>query len=497
MSQGTPLPATPVPTKPTTTMPTPTISVTKAPVQVATMRPGPTPSLTQPTYAPRLVQANLAPSASSSWWKGVFTQTNIWLFICFVIVYVLIFTLMKVLLGESFSNATASLVIDCLVIVVLAIWIVTYFTTNPQTATTIYDPLGNFMIWLRNFFDVPSNFLFLSLVMIFMYLMFFVLQIPMGEHKPYSIRFIEILMWVFYVTDIFAVIFMFLFGFSMTDLILNPMIDGWYSMAVGNMPQQATTVVSPDGAVLVQGGAGPSATAAQVQVQGQVQAPGQASVQGPGQCVPPAPTTLPPQCTDKTIPYIVRDASGNIMNNMRDLRNEVCLNIAKQNATPTPTPTASPFSPNEEVFNVANNLYTYEQAQELCSSYGARLATYDEVEAAYVDGGEWCSYGWSADQMALFPTQKDTWKRLQQTKNHKNDCGRPGINGGYMDNTELQFGVNCYGTKPTTGPYVSAAKPPGVAGFPEDEKSAVHQQLRNTPVLISQFNRDKWSEFQR
>ena len=28
-------------------------------------------------------------------------------------------------------------------------------------------------------------------------------------------------------------------------------------------------------------------------------------------------------------------------------------------------------------------------------------------------------------------------------------CGMPGINGGYFDNPELKFGVNCYGVKPS------------------------------------------------
>jgi hypothetical protein len=150
---------------------------------------------------------------------------------------------------------------------------------------------------------------------------------------------------------------------------------------------------------------------------------------------------------------------------------------------------------NQEVFNISNNLYTYQQAQDVCSSYGARLATYDEIEAAYVDGGEWCNYGWSANQMALFPTQKDTWNRLQRTQNHKNDCGRPGINGGYMENPEFQFGVNCYGTKPTPGPYVSVAKEPSDR-FPEEENRVAHQQILSTPIQVSQFNREKWSEYQ-
>lgn len=51
-----------------------------------------------------------------------------------------------------------------------------------------------------------------------------------------------------------------------------------------------------------------------------------------------------------------------------------------------------------EVFNISNNLYTYDDAQAICKSYDSRLATYNEVEDSYNDGGEWCNYGWSDAQ---------------------------------------------------------------------------------------------------
>ena len=60
--------------------------------------------------------------------------------------------------------------------------------------------------------------------------------------------------------------------------------------------------------------------------------------------------------------------------------------------------------------------------------------------------------------MILFPTQKKTWEKLQKidedrgcnsnAASHKNDCGRPGINGGYIANPYVKFGVNCFGKKP-------------------------------------------------
>jgi hypothetical protein len=121
--------------------------------------------------------------------------------------------------------------------------------------------------------------------------------------------------------------------------------------------------------------------------------------------------------------------------------------------------------PKSEVFNIANNKYTYEDAQAICKAYDSTLATYDQIENAYNNGAEWCNYGWSAGQMILFPTQKKTWEKLQKvdenrgcaavagqqtptTPSHKNDCGRPGINGGYIANPYVRFGVNCFGKKP-------------------------------------------------
>jgi hypothetical protein len=114
--------------------------------------------------------------------------------------------------------------------------------------------------------------------------------------------------------------------------------------------------------------------------------------------------------------------------------------------------------PASEVFNVANNMYTYEDAQAICKSYDSTLATYDQVERAYNNGAEWCNYGWSADQMILFPTQKKTWESLQKldegrsctskAPSRKHNCGRPGINGGYIANPYARFGVNCFGKKP-------------------------------------------------
>lgn len=174
---------------------------------------------------------------------------------------------------------------------------------------------------------------------------------------------------------------------------------------------------------------------------------------------------------------------------------------------PVPAPSCSAASAasagsalNEEVFNINDNLYSYSDAQDVCRSYGARLATYDDIEKAYNDGAEWCSYGWSDGQMAYFPTQKSTWQSLQINPRYKNNCGRPGVNGGYMGNPDLKFGVNCYGVKPKPKQadldLMNARKqspmPKSAADLAMEEKL---NYWKNQNILINSFNTDKWSEY--
>ena len=167
--------------------------------------------------------------------------------------------------------------------------------------------------------------------------------------------------------------------------------------------------------------------------------------------------------------------------------------------TPKPTPKSSSSSP--EVFNVSNNLYTYDDARAVCTAFGARLATYNEIEDAYNKGGEWCSYGWSEGQMAYFPTQKSTWEDLQKNPKTKNNCGRPGVNGGYMENPYIKFGVNCYGTKPkpTDRDLQTMAnnklQPKTEEDALMDKKVNFWKENADKLLNLNAFNRNSWSEY--
>lgn len=153
----------------------------------------------------------------------------------------------------------------------------------------------------------------------------------------------------------------------------------------------------------------------------------------------------------------------------------------------------------KQVFNIPGNSYTYENAKALCSAYGAELATYQQVEDAYKNGGEWCNYGWSADQMALYPTQPNTYNNLQKITGHEHDCGRPGINGGYIANPNVKFGVNCYGNKPKISQeeeeLMKIASPyPKTIQDIEFQKKVDYWKNNVDQVLVSPFNYNTWGQ---
>jgi hypothetical protein len=154
----------------------------------------------------------------------------------------------------------------------------------------------------------------------------------------------------------------------------------------------------------------------------------------------------------------------------------------------------------KQVFNIPGNYYNFENANAICKAYGADLATYDQIESAYNNGAEWCNYGWSANQLALFPTQKKTYDNLQKISGHENDCGRTGVNGGLIANPNVKFGVNCFGYKPKINSeeeeLMKITTP-----YPETEKDIAFQKRidywknKVDEILVSPFNYNSWGSF--
>jgi hypothetical protein len=144
----------------------------------------------------------------------------------------------------------------------------------------------------------------------------------------------------------------------------------------------------------------------------------------------------------------------------------------------------------DQVYNLSENVYTYGDAKLACKAMGAKMATIDQVVDAYKQGANWCNYGWSNDQMALFPIQKENWNKMK----NKKSCGFPGVNGGYFKNDKFLFGANCYGPKPTPK-----------AGENVMEYTEQKQQQYNTGKLygyknklpkVAPFASGKWSRYE-
>jgi hypothetical protein len=178
-----------------------------------------------------------------------------------------------------------------------------------------------------------------------------------------------------------------------------------------------------------------------------------------------------------------------------------------------PSPSPPPFVPDnmfqqsgvenilpkrKEVFNVAENKYIFSDAEPLCKAFGAELATYDQVKDAWNKGADWCNYGWVKGQAAVYPTQESTFNKLQQgTEDERMACGTTGVNGGYFDNPELRFGVNCYGVKPSenendiknimteNGPLT-----PGVLAF---DKKILDYKAHMGEIPVNPFKDGLWS----
>jgi hypothetical protein len=152
-----------------------------------------------------------------------------------------------------------------------------------------------------------------------------------------------------------------------------------------------------------------------------------------------------------------------------------------------------------EVFNISKNTFTYYDSEPLCKALGAELATYEQVKQAWDRGADWCNYGWVKGQNAVFPTSKQTWEKLQSgPEEQRMACGKPGINGGYFDNPELRFGVNCYGSKPSQSKHdeEAVAKRSGVPLTPsgiEFDKKVSKFRGESDHIGVLPFNEQKWS----
>ena len=88
-------------------------------------------------------------------------------------------------------------------------------------------------------------------------------------------------------------------------------------------------------------------------------------------------------------------------------------------------------------------------------------------------------------------------QELQKVNGHENDCGRPGINGGFIDNPNVKFGVNCFGYKPIINSTESQLMN-DMPLYPKTQKEINFDKKVNywktkiRDILIAPFNSKKW-----
>lgn len=102
-----------------------------------------------------------------------------------------------------------------------------------------------------------------------------------------------------------------------------------------------------------------------------------------------------------------------------------------------------------KVYNVSSSLYSYDGAKALCKSFGATLATPQQIFDSYKSGESWCKPSWSAGQNLLFPSQSIDVTLADRDKKTAGSCGKAGLNGYYEINPDQKHPVNCYGAPPS------------------------------------------------
>lgn len=165
------------------------------------------------------------------------------------------------------------------------------------------------------------------------------------------------------------------------------------------------------------------------------------------------------------------------------------------------TKTVKKIIKKKEVYNIDSNNFTYEEAPYVCQALDSKLATYDQIIASHKKGSHWCNYGWSANQMALYPTQKKIWDKLQKgPESSKNVCGKPGVNGGFFENKDLKFGVNCYGFKPKADPAKLVYHNDGISDEDihikrNDLLNKFKKMAEDGKLEVRPFSNKKWSKY--
>jgi len=394
------------------------------------------------------------PFSLTSQFTSLVNVTSGIMFVGFLIIYFVLYYGLGKLLGAGVStDILKTRAINLTVFSMLIVGIVYFYYSLPAINQKHF--FTYLMVLFKEEMNDPNMIGVMIIVLILFYIFVWFMGFPMGKDtKPLSLEIIEFKSWVYLIMLLFIMFFIYVLHIEVVDYVYQKGYEWW---------NELKTTVNP-----------PKVPA---------HAPAHA----------PAPTDAPSRAHTPASADVPKTSS--VLSKLA--KTEVDISGGSIGKTPSAGPKR------DEVFNIGNNLYTYDDAQAICKSFDARLATYDEIEESYEDGGEWCNYGWSEDQMILFPTQKSTWKELQKDPKAKNNCGRPGINGGYMSNPYVKFGVNCYGKKPDPNKLsksmfdeMNKPKPPPVpAQAPAPDPAVEYWKSQQDTIRMNAFNKKEWSEF--
>ena len=156
----------------------------------------------------------------------------------------------------------------------------------------------------------------------------------------------------------------------------------------------------------------------------------------------------------------------------------------------------------KEVYHIPGNRFTYHDAKAVCNAFDSELANYDQLNSSLESGSNWCSYGWTKDQLGLYPTSQNHFKKMQKREGHEYECGLPGINGGYVSNPHTKLGANCYGIKPKKSKLESEYLD-NEELYPKSQKELLFEERvkywknRIGNILINPFNNNNWFKNQK
>jgi len=220
----------------------------------------------------------------------IFTESNIVIILWFLAVYFVVYILLGIFRGSDSIKPSISRWIDIVSLLILLVYFsVSFFAKNEKEKTKMVSELyENFKTYLNN----PISLISVGFFILTLYIVIYILELPMDSGKPIVISIVENAAWLLFVIILIAACLRYIAGVSVGEIL------------------------------------------------------------------------------DKTSKSITPPVSGNTA---------VMGNTVVKPAAPAPV---------DEVFNIGNNMYTYDDAQSVCKSLNARLANYDEIEAAYNNGAD-------------------------------------------------------------------------------------------------------------